>query len=555
MISPAAISALGRLADRSGVHVEVDGEGKLVVDHCTVDLPELTGEKGPLFGIEGLWPTVPRADDRDKLLWRVIAEATEDWDPATLLTDRSLQDSLEGRLQFGGETDHAAATVMIDRFFNRKPVHTLLPVHAKLPLNYQHSTATGKPSGYRMFNGGILPFLLWRSEGGIDPEPLRVLIGLLESEDELTAIDQLFIRTALDGAPHPDATADADALIARHATTIGEQLARAGGPFCQASLDRFREDLTTVLRTELPRPDKVQWITLVTSLHIAIRLYRMAVVKGADLDLVVSAAGELDPPPGARSCACDGTLKCLETCPLAGEIRFRTGTGRYRPVQQRDGCRTAYVDLDQRRLLDLPATLVTTSLASRAWSALGGGPSADHRDLAALAEALRGDAHLRFVHGVACAAIAVLHHDRHRKGAAGLAELDDVCTITDMSPGVHLLRDDVRRMRKKDLRHQSRDIINQLLLQENVAGEGSLVSRNGPRWGFFEIDEQLLLLLVRITCQDDQIPFDEFLRGIRAYGLAPESQAETDALAGSLERLGLLLRYSDAGEAAFVHYE
>ena len=108
-------------------------------------------------------------------------------------------------------------------------------------------------------------------------------------------------------------------------------------------------------------------------------------------------------------------------------------------------------------------------------------------------------------------------------------------------------------MRSRDLRHQGRDIVNQLMLNVNLASPGSLITRNGTH-GFYEIDEQLLILLVRLVCRDDQLPYDDFLDGLLSYGLSPQDEAERHALADALERLGLLVRYSDAGEAAFVHF-
>jgi hypothetical protein len=300
----------------------------------------------------------------------------------------------------------------------------------------------------------------------------------------------------------------------------------------------------------------IQWLTLLLSLHLTVRLYRIAVVKGGELDAAVAAAGQLEAPAGTRHCPCSGGgegTECLQACPLAGLLRFRTGSGRYRPVSTRDGCRSAYIEVDQRRLLDMPATLVTTTLASRAWEALGGGDAAQRRDLPALATALNRDPALRRAHGAACAAIAVLHHVAWHKGTPTLDELESVARTGANRPGLHALRDDVRKMRRRDLRHQSRDIVNQLMLDTNVAGPGALITRNGTH-GFYEIDEQLLVMLVRLICQNRQLPYEAFLKGLRAYGLAPQDDQERESLADALERLGLLARYSDAGEASFVHY-
>lgn len=546
--------ALATLSVRSGVPISLDG-GSLSVAGHRMELPaKLTGERSELLGIQGLLPTVPRADDRDKLLWRVIAEARAG-EPERLLGDRALEQGLADRLRLGGEASRAAADALIDRFYNHKDVRSrvLLPVHASLPLNYMHTTREGARSRYRMFNGGILPFLLWQQDGGVDARPLEQLLDVVSDSRQLTILDLLFLNIALEEAPDPDAKPDTGSLVRAYEDDLRADFEAAGGAFCQPSMDLFRRDLRTVIDTDLPRPDKIQWLTLLLSLHLSVRLYRIAVVKGGELDLAVAAAGQLPAPPGAVRCACDGEPGCLASCPLAGRLRFRTGTGRYRPVKVRDGCRTAYVEIDQRRLLDMPATLVTTTLASRAWAAIGGGQAAARRDLGALAAALNQDPELRRLHGVACAAVAVLHHDEWRKGAAAQPELEDISAVGASRPGLHALREDVRRMRRRDLRHQSRDIVNQLVLDANAAGPGALITRNGTL-GFYEVDEQMLLLLVRLTCQDWQLPYDSFLEGLLNYGLAPQDDIERAALADALERLGLLVRYSDAGEAAFVHY-
>lgn len=548
----AALGALNDLSRRTSVTLTTDGD-TVIVDGTPLDLPILIGEQAQLFGIEGLFPTVPRGDDRDKLLWKVVAEARSDgYSESELIPDRRLDRQLEERLNLGAEASRAAATVLRERFFNHKTVPVLLPVHGSLPLNYRHSTKKGVPSRYRMFNGAILPFLLWTADGDVDAEPLRRLIEVIADDTHFTALDRRFMEVASEEAPYPDASLDADALIEKYRSSLGRDFRAAGGPFCQASLDAFRQDLRTVLDTKLPRPDMISWLTLLLSLHLALRLYRIATVMGEELDIAVAAAGDLPVPAGSAGCPCDGTSRCLERCALAGRIRFRTGVGRYQPVRSRNPCRASYVELDRGRLLDLPATLVTRNLACRAWQALGGGPEAGRRDMTALAAALAADPELRHRHGAACAAIAILHHKAWRPGAVQ-AELEGVSAINASRPGLHALREDVRRMRARDLRHQSQDIVNQLMLDVNVAGPGSLIARNGT-FGFFELDEQLLLLLVRIICRDDQLPYQSFLERLSGYGLAPQDEAERAALQATLERLGLLLRYSDAGEAAFVHF-
>jgi hypothetical protein len=553
--SEAARSAIERLALRSGVDVALGGAGDLLVVGRRVELPEkLTGEKDDLLGMAPLFPNTARGDDRDKILWRVVADAAPAASEYRL--DRTLDRDLAARLGLPGAAADVAADALRDRFFNRKNVRMLLPAHGSLPLNYRHSTQKGIPARYKMWNGGILPLLLWdATKKKIDRDLLTQVLDFVSDETELTALDRLFLRVALDDVPRPGATPAAGHLIEKYEKALAAQFRPFGGPFCQPSLDLFRQDLRAVLTADLPRPDKIAWLTLLLSLHLAVRLYRLAVVKGFELDLAVAAAAQIPAPPGVRACshAARSGPEALEACPFAGRLRFRTGTGGYRAVSLRDGCRSSYAEVDQRRLLDLPATLVVGTLASAAWSALGGGPAAARHDLAALASRLEDDPALRRNHGAACAALAILHHDAFKNGAASVDELDAVASMSENRPGLHALRENVRRLRRNDLRHQSRDVVNQLLQTTAVKGPGTLISRNG-NLPYFEVDEQLLLLLTRLVSRGEPTPVDDFLRGLRRYGLEPQDAAERAAISDALERLGLLVRFSDSGEASFVHF-
>jgi hypothetical protein len=563
--------ALTRLSTAVGVPLSWEpssdtGGGTLTVGTQPIALPALYGESAELFGIEGFLPTVPRADDRDKLLWRTFQEAQEGptpdrWNPAPVdaeLRQEHLVEHLRSRFT-NADARSVIAQALEDRFFSTKQVPVLLPIHAMLPMNYAHSTKTGTPARYRMFSGELLPFLLWdNAKGEPDIVLAQALVDVITGNEDLTRLDELFLEIAKESAQHPGRLPQASALMERnrYAARLHAEMQHQGGAFCQPSLDLFRRDLETVLETRLPRPDKIAWLTLLVSLHVAARLYRIAIVKGGELDLAVAAAAEVSAPQEARLCRCDNRgvpgAEALGDCPFAGAVRFRVGTGRYEPVSQRDPCRASYASLDQRRLLSLPATLITANLAIRAWSALGGGDLTARGDLQGLASALAADPVLRQAHSAACSGITVLHHAAHRGQAAMAHELIDAAEPSQHLPGLHVLRQDVLRMRRRDLRHQSRDIVNQLLLEQNT-GPGSLVSRNGTL-PYYELDERLLLLLVRLVCRNDALPFDEFVRGMRAYGLAPQTPQEQERLADALERLGLLVRYSDAGESAYVHH-
>jgi DNA phosphorothioation-dependent restriction protein DptG len=64
----------------------------------------------------------------------------------------------------------------------------------------------------------------------------------------------------------------------------------------------------------------------------------------------------------------------------------------------------------------------------------------------------------------------------------------------------------------------------------------------------------LLLQLTLIITRREPTAYEAFLHGLAAYGLAPQDESEERALADALERLGLLVRYSDSGEASFVAF-
>lgn len=566
-IGPNAQAAVAAVAAATGVDIAASTT-TLTVDGASVPLPtkagsfELKGSYGDLMGIKGLLPTVPQGDDRDRLLWWIVGEARDDGAEQTQLArDTNLYTELPQRLGFtDDDANQVVAAAIKDRFFSSKKLHNLKPVHSSLPMNYAYGTNTNKPARWRMFSAEIIVFLLYdETTAQTDRDLLAELLEFFESDDDLTAIDKLFLQAAVADTSFPESRPVSGALVDKYESSTRADLTAAGGVFCRPSLELFRRDLATVLATNLPKPDKIQWLTLLLSLHISSRMYRLALIKGNELDAALAVAADTTAPDKVAPCACgpataaDG-FDCLNACPLAGAMKFRTGAGRYRPISRRDEARNSYINLDQRKLLALPAVLVTTNLALRAWTALGG-PNHESATARDLAEAVAADQHLRNKVNAVCAAIAVLHHARHRTNAP-IPVLTEAAGLNEnghLTPGLVALRNSVLRLRRTDLRHQSRDVVNQLLLDLNAAAGGSLVSRNGTHT-FYEADERMILMLVRLVCADGPQSYEDFLRGIAAYGLAPQDADESAALADALERLGLLVRYSDAGEASFVHY-
>ena len=154
-------------------------------------LPALWGEQRDLLGIGGFLPTAPRADDRDKLLWRMYQDAAADPMP-----DRgpgsALDLQLENRLRTdlplpAGDVRDAVADALVDRFYSRKEARVLLPLQAVLPANYAHSTRTGRAARYRMFSGVLLPFLLWDEQAsGFDRNLMDRVLAVVEGDGDLT---------------------------------------------------------------------------------------------------------------------------------------------------------------------------------------------------------------------------------------------------------------------------------------------------------------------------------------------------------------------------------
>jgi hypothetical protein len=552
---------LRSLSEQNSVALALDQDGRLTVDGRLVPLPSvphrmpgqppwgMTGEREELLGTGGALPTVPRADVRDKLVWRMLQDALPHEHAGQRILDaqlkRKIEDQLPSRLR-DANAAQAVANALGGRFYSRtKEAKVLLPLHADLAQGFSHSSVSKKDkkeeaANYRMFSGVLLPFLLWN---GTEPDRgiMQDLFDVMNSDADFNRIDRLFLEVAREFSAVRGATATADHLIKRYREALEDDF--RDGAFCQPALSQFAADLRIVLDSGLPRTDTVEWVTLLVSLHVGVLLYRIALVRGLELDNVIAAAAGIPPPyPAGTSQCCSGGLTA---CPLAGSIRFRLGSGMFQPVSLRDPCRTSYQELDDRRLLAMPATLITVNLAARAWEALGG-PAASRLDMAGLQSALRHDPDLARRFGGACSAIAVLHHASHRPGA----DADELRQAASPRPGIYALRQDVLQMRARDLRHQSRDIVNQLLA---VDPRGRLLGRNGPSLTYYEVDEQMLLLLVRIVCAGDNLPFGEFLHRLTRYGLAPQDEREKERLADTLERLGLLIRYSDAGEAAYVH--
>lgn len=551
------LEALAAISQDTQVPLSWD-QGVLRVHGRPVRLPDrLVGEDSALFGIAGMLPSVPRGDSRDRLLWRMLQETRPSGQQVPAL-DAELSEKLPHLLPVNDpDGQEALAGALRERYYTRDKAPFLLPLQTDLPYGFSHtktSMVRGVPTpkastGYRMFAGDLLPFLCWKGNG-TDEALLQKLLDELNNDSAVTRLDSVLLQAARQLSGVQGQKALASVLVERNRERLQKDFAY--GSFCQPQLDRFQRDLRTLLATKLPRPDFVRWVTVLISLHASVLMYRVAVVQSTRLDRAVAAAHELPSPSTAYKC------EGLKDCPLAGQLMFRTGTGGYRPVSRRDACHTSWQRVDGKYLLSLPATLITANLAARVWESLGG-PPANRPDLERLADSLAQDADLRRGFNTGAAAVAVLHHHAHwaqttkqTKGMLppSLDELLQAAGIHSGRSGLLALREDVTRLRRSELRKQSRDVVNQLMLHQ----VGGLLSRNGTSMTFYEVDEDLLTLLVRLICQDEPVALESFLSGLADYGLQPQDAPEQQRLTQSLERLGLLIRYSDAGEATYVRY-
>src|SRR5262249_37457975 len=157
------------------------------------------------------------------------------------------------------------------------------------------------------------------------------VLDVLNDTGGFTLLDELLLTTA-ETAGAAGGRATVDALIQRFdefPATV------SGGVFCQPSLSSFQDDLRCLLAMEgLPRRDRLELITALLSLHLALYYYRLAVVLGEELDSAIAAIGGITPDPHALGCDCSAGL---EGCTLAGRIRFRVGTSGDRPVSLHHG--------------------------------------------------------------------------------------------------------------------------------------------------------------------------------------------------------------------------
>jgi hypothetical protein len=546
----AATETIASLARTLGAELRLI-DGRLVFPGGSVEVGDLAA--ADLRAIPSAFPSRAHGDVREKLVYKIVQDGSRLHESDVPEEDVELLDGLESALASevglrvpSAEERAVLAGAMRDTYWTRVTrTRYLVPYHAVLPANFAHSTrskTTGKANRqrYKLFTGDILAYLCWEA-GSVDAGLIDEFFRVFDDHEGFTLLDDVMYGVALSAAGDSSAElATAGILIERYADVASKL---EGGAFCQPALDRFQRDLRTLLsiRTRVPRRDMVDHLTALLSLHLALLYYRVAAVLGIELDHAIAASAGMQ-LPASRGCDCsDG----LAACTLAGRIAFRVGTRSARPVRESDRCAVAHREVDQSRLLALPAVVETANIADRIWQELGGPPRSGGRPrVSALARACEADSDLRAKVDLAAAAIAALYALKF--GGAGDPSV--AAARGARRPGLFALREVILDANRSGLRHTSRDVVNQLASRESG---GSLITRRG-RVYFFEIDEEFLFLLVTLSCQGGRLAFDRFLGELRDYGLAPQDADETDRLAGTLERLGLLRRYSDAEAAMYV---
>ncbi len=542
--------AIGAVSEELDYELELDGD-TLYVGDAELELWPRENKKQwgeELLALREAFPSIAHGDQREKLLYKIIQDASGS-EPRIL--DAQFRESLPDTVPLADQNARqvVAAAIGDEYWTTVKQVPYLVPYHSLLPSSFVHTSASKKlgrntAARYKLFNSVVLPYLCWAGDG-VDTGLVDELLSALSSDEDFTLLDELMLDAARVVADTSSNEVSVGNLTRGQLWEEVESALKVGA-FSQAALDQFQADMRTVLsmRAQLPRRDLLDLVTSLLSFALTIHYYRVAVTLGEQLDRAIATTGGLEPPPLSRNGGGELTADAL-----AGRILFRIGTRGDRPVRMTDPCVLRYRELTEHRLMGMPAVIITMNLTQRLWQALGDAPP--RADLVALDERAQEDEEFAQAIDAGTAALAVVYAARsaRTRGAPELNERELVALGT-RRPGLFALREAVIATRRTRLRHTSRDVVNQLAKRESG---GSLIRTRGPAT-FFELDEDFLFLVVKLICQDGEVDFATFLHELTRYGLAPQDEEEKGLLADALERLGMLRRYSDAGESIYVHH-
>lgn len=549
MSTPVEEEAVSRIGLELGRNVRLMGDVLHIDDAAWAVPPRKESGKPSVWEtvrFREAFPSSAHGDQREKLVFKIAQDASP---TNPQLLDADFRKQLADRVQLSDSfSRQVVAAAIADEYWTvvqRFPY--LVPYHSFLPAHFVHTSAprddvsATKAARYKLFSGIVLPFLCWTGTR-VDDDLVQRFLDVMNSVEDFGLLDELMLQAAESFADERAASTKATSSQLMSGQLWGEvEAALQAGAYWQPAHDRFQRDLRTVLSMQksLPRRDLLDLLTLLLSLHLALHYYRVSIVCGRELDRAIAAAGRLALPP----------LDDEEdpNDPLAGKILFRVGTRGDRPVRLSDPCAVAYRNLTDLRLLALPAVITTMNLAHSLWVAIGGAPA--RPDLSALTATIEGDAEFASTIDAGLAAVAALFYSRTVPTNQTGVSVERLVEVGLRRPGLFALREAVTTRRRTTLRNLSRDVVNQLVKRD----QGSLIRTRG-RVTFFELDEDSLFLLVKLICGSDQVDFTAFTLRLAAYGLAPQDEVEKEGLAAALERLGMLRRYSDAGESIYVKH-
>jgi hypothetical protein len=490
---------------------------------------------------EDAMPARPRGDHKERTFNLLIRDGVE---PRLDMEEKALIGTAPGARDGSFVTDsripdelRAVFGEILDDHYviEGQKVRFLFPFKVDLPAMYAFH------GRYKMFNGKILAFLSQPDASGsaFNRELIDRFYELFNEEHDLTLLDQELVRLARETAGATGSfTASAATLLTRY---YGDADPTAPGALMPAAHRKFQSDLDTILSvSRLNRRDKVSAAVNVFYVHLGLYFQRLGWLLEDELSQVLAARQDRTIPlTSAQECFSGGWSQS----PFAGTIKFRVATGRSEPVRMTDGVVTSYAEQNRRQLL-LPANLSLLGAARKVMEASGA--PASSWTFADMAEACNADHSLSasFDEGLNLMALATVENltatdreDVSRQIAAG-------------SPALSNLREALLKVGRSALRRHARDIVHFLVLR---GGQG-YISRRGRNLFFFEVGQDLLLLLAKLIVRDAQMPLRQFLEELRAYGFEPESRAEEDQLAETLRALNLLEKHSDAGEAMYVKH-
>lgn len=480
-------------------------------------------------------PRSPRGDQRERTVNLLVRDAVPEpagHDEAELIREPPEEEPgglWDHPLAADGETRRRLGDVLADHFvIETQGGRFLFPFQTVLPANYKFK------GRYKMFNGAILAFLAMPGENGAPfNEPLLdEFYALFNSGDDLSLLEREIVElgrvvaTKLGGAAATPLASSAQLLAG-----LDQSL---NSPFLPEVHRLFQRDLRTALGMKtLGRKDRVSAVITVFYLHLALYFWRLGYLldeqAGVFMQFLAGVATAND------VAAASG--RSIGSSRFRGQIKFRVAGGPDRPYREADPARASHEDVNEQRLARLPLNLALLELSRR----LSGAPSGT----------TFGDVAMRLnenpprqLFDAACRAVAVAI-------AADMPEdaRNEIQTFAKgPDPGLMAVREAISKRRRKDFRRSGRDITAQLMKSRGskglVASRGSLV--------FFELGQELLVLLAKLITQTESVRYSEFLDRLDEYGLAPQDREEEERFKEVLLSLQLLEKFSDSGESMYV---